>query len=298
MTVAARQDIQTLLRCTADEVNAALRDALSRCEAISPRLLEAARYCIEAGGKRLRPALVLWSCEVCGGARPAALPAAVAIEFVHTFSLIHDDLPALDNDDLRRGKPTCHKVFDEAAAILAGDALLTMAFEVLARDVADPECAVSMIRELASAAGPAGMIGGEAMDIEGESAAPDRELVHRIHSAKTARLLQAACRLGGLAACAGPETISALGTYGHALGLAFQIADDLLDATADVGQLGKQTGKDATAGKQTYLRVVGMEETRRIGRQYADRAIAALEPFGPNGARLAALARYVIERDI
>ncbi|MFH1418323.1 MAG: polyprenyl synthetase family protein [Planctomycetota bacterium] len=297
MTVTARQDIETLLRRTADEVNAALRGALSRCEAVSPRLLEAARYCIDAGGKRVRPALVLWSCEVCGGTRQAALPAAVAIEFVHTFSLIHDDLPALDNDDLRRGKPTCHKVFDEATAILAGDALLTMAFEVLARDVADPDSAVSMIRELASAAGPAGMIGGEAMDVEGESAAPDRDLVHRIHSAKTARLLQAACRLGGLAARAGPETISALGTYGHALGLAFQIADDLLDATADVEQLGKRTGKDAPAGKQTYLRVVSMEEARRKARHYADKAAAALQPFGSGGTPLAALARYVIERD-
>ncbi len=298
MTVAARQNILTLLRTTADEANAALQVALSRCEAISPRLHEAARYCIEAGGKRLRPALVLWSCELCGGTRKAALPAAVAIEFVHTFSLIHDDLPALDNDDLRRGKPTCHKVYDEAAAILVGDALLAMAFEVLARDVADPVTAVSMIHELACATGPAGMIGGEALDIEGESAAPDLDLVHRIHSAKTARLIQSACRLGGLAASADPETISALETYGHALGLAFQIADDLLDATANVEQIGKLTGKDAAAGKQTYLRVVDMEESRRTAKRYADQAVAALEPFGPAGEQLAALARYVIEREV
>jgi geranylgeranyl diphosphate synthase type II len=294
MATATGESIEAALRQTAATVDAALRERLARYDGASPRLAEAMRYSLEAGGKRLRPALVLWCGEACGGDQRTAMSAAVAVECVHTFSLIHDDLPALDDDDLRRGRPTCHKQYGEAIAILAGDALLALAFEVLGGEVADPAVARAMTRELAAAAGWQGMIGGEAADIEGQSMTPDASLVARIHAAKTARLIEASCRLGALAAKASESQLAALARYGHELGLAFQATDDLLDVTASSDQIGKRTGKDAAAGKQTYPRAVGMEETRRIAREATDRAVAALRPLG--GARLAALARFVLER--
>jgi geranylgeranyl diphosphate synthase, type II len=296
MSVAADEDVKSLLQHEAENVNRRLLSALARYEGACPRLAEAMRYSLEAGGKRLRPALVLWCCELCGGEREAAMPAALALECVHTFSLIHDDLPALDDDDFRRGKPTNHKVFGEAMAILAGDGLLAVAFELLARDVADPRTAVAMIRELADAAGWHGMIGGEAADLEGESMEPDVAVVARIHAAKTARLIEAACRMGGMAAGATSEQISVLGRYGQALGLAFQAADDLLDLTGGMATIGKRTGKDAASGKQTYPRAVGSEEARRIGMVQVEKAIAAIASFGPRGSRLASLARFAMER--
>jgi geranylgeranyl pyrophosphate synthase len=260
------------------------------------RLAEAVRYSLEAGGKRLRPVLVLWCCEACGGREADAMPAALAIECIHTFSLIHDDLPALDDDDLRRGRPANHKVFGEATAILAGDALHALAFEILAGEISDPAMAVAMVTELATAAGWEGMIGGEAADLEGELVPPSADLVARIHAAKTARLIQAACRLGALAARANDASFAALSKYGHELGLAFQAVDDILDATASPVQLGKRTSKDESAGKQTYLRAVGMEEGRRIAAVSIEQAISALGRFAANGGKLASLARYVLER--
>ncbi len=296
MPIAAEDDVAALLRRDAEDVRGRLELLLSRYAGTSPRLAEAMRYSLLAGGKRLRPALALWCCDLCGGARETAMTAALAVECVHTFSLIHDDLPALDNDDVRRGRPANHKVFGEALAILAGDALLTLAFELLAREATDAACRVAMVHELATAAGWEGMIGGEAADIESERLPPDSALVGQIHSAKTARLIAASCRLGGMAAGADARTLAALGSYGHALGLAFQAADDLLDYTGSPETLGKGTGKDAAAGKQTYPKAVGMEAARQIAAAAAARAVTALAPFGERASRLAALAKYMIER--
>ncbi|HVP09881.1 MAG TPA: farnesyl diphosphate synthase [Phycisphaerae bacterium] len=297
MSVAMDEDIKSLLQNEAERVNRRLQALLGTYQGACPRLAEAMRYSLDAGGKRLRPALVLWCCELCGGDTEKAMPAALAVECVHTFSLIHDDLPALDNDDVRRGKPTNHKVFGEAMAILAGDGLLALAFELLARDVSDPRKTLAMIRELADAAGWQGMIGGEAADVQGESLPPDAAVVSRIHAAKTARLIEAACRLGGIAAGAAEKQLSVLGSYGEALGLAFQAADDLLDLTGGAKAIGKKTGKDAASGKQTYPRAVGTEEAYRMAMEEVENAIAALEPFGSRAARLVALALYVVERE-
>lgn len=297
MSVVAAEDISSLLTATAAEVDAAMQHWLAGPEETPAKLLEAMRYSLEAGGKRLRPALVLWSCELCNGSVAAAMPAALAIECVHTFSLIHDDLPALDNDDFRRGRPSSHRQFGEATAILAGDALLALSFEIIASDVSSPATAVTMIRELASATGWRGMIGGEAADIDGESRPPEAQLVARIHAAKTARLIESACRLGGLAAGAGERELDALGAYGHDLGLAFQAADDLLDATGTAEALGKPVRRDAESGKQTYPRAVGLEAGRRIADSAAERAVLALAPFGARASRLSALARFVVERN-
>ncbi|OWY66907.1 hypothetical protein B7486_34215 [cyanobacterium TDX16] len=297
MDTAIADDVITSLRTTASEVDAAMRRWLEGPANTPLRLLEAMRYSLEAGGKRLRPALVLWSAELCGGSPNAAMPAALAVECVHTFSLIHDDLPALDNDDLRRGRPTNHKAFGEATAILAGDGLLALAFEVLATDVPDPASAVAMVRELSAATGWRGMIGGEAADIEGEKQPPSVEVVEQIHAAKTARLIEASCRMGAIAAKADSRTQEALVRYGRHLGLAFQAADDLLDETGAVESLGKPVRRDHQNGKQTYPRVVGVEASRRLAEDLAQKAIDSLEPFGEHAAKLVALARYVVARE-
>lgn len=289
-------DIRVQLQETAEIVNRALANLTARWEGYPPRLAEAMRYSLHGVGKRLRPALVLWSCEACGGVTDRAMPAALAIECVHTFSLIHDDLPALDNDDYRRGQPTNHYVFGEAMAILAGDSLLALSFETLAREVADPGLATRMVRELSEAAGGGGMIGGEALDLAGESQPSSAALVEQVHSAKTARLIQAACRLGAISAGADEAHFDALSAYGHALGLAFQATDDLLDVTGSLRATGKRTGKDVEAGKQTYPRAVGVEETRRLAEGFTERAIAALTPLGAMAAKLSSLARYALDR--
>lgn len=297
MAIAPGQDIQSQIRTTAAEVNGLLEAALEPSKGVPDGLAEAMRYSLLAGGKRLRPALVLWSCEACGGDRQSAIPAALAIECIHTFSLIHDDLPAIDNDDFRRGHPTNHKVYGEAQAILAGDGLHTLAFDLLTQSASSSSVALAMVRELASATGWKGMIGGEFADVEGESAEPSIDLVRTIHAAKTARLIQAPCRLGALAAEANEEQYAALSAYGHALGLAFQASDDLLDVTGSSERMGKKVGKDEAAGKQTYPRVVGIAETRKIAEKAVDEAIESLAPFGPRADRLVHLARFVIERD-
>jgi len=296
MATQVDEDIAIQLRRSAAEVERALEARLGRLTSFPPRLLEAMRYSVNAGGKRLRPLLVLWCCELCGGRTEAAMPPAMAIECVHTFSLIHDDLPALDDDDLRRGRPASHRRFGEALAILAGDSLHALAFEILSEDVSQPSTSSAMTRELAAATGGAGMIGGEVLDLSGAGLPPAVEAVARIHEAKTARLIQAACRLGGLAAEADERRMEAISNYGLALGLAFQVSDDLLDACGTTEAVGKRTGKDADAGRPTYPAAVGIEESRRVACQTAERAIAALGPFGSAADRLAALARYVVQR--
>lgn len=260
------------------------------------RLLEAMRYSLLSEGKRLRPVLVFWCCEACGGKRDQAVGAAVAIECVHAFSLIHDDLPALDDDDTRRGRPTNHVVFGEATAILAGDALLALAFETLGNVYGVSGIAGRMVAELANATGAAGMIGGEWLDLDAEGKAPDADDVERIHLGKTARLIQSACRLGGLAAGADRSRMAALSGYGKALGLAFQIVDDLLDVTGDPASVGKRTGKDADRGKATYSSIVGIDASRAKAALLVDGALRHVEPLGDVAERLKRLAAYVIDR--
>lgn len=295
----ASSDLQRLLGELAHAVDAALDECTARlAEDCPPRLREAMRYSLLAPGKRLRPALVLLACEACGGDRRTALPAACAIEMIHAYSLIHDDLPAMDDDDLRRGRPTCHRQFDEATAILAGDALLTLAFEVLARDVQPPEVAAACCVELASAAGPEGMVAGQMADLEAESTpVATGAALEAIHRRKTGRLLCAAVLLGGRIARADPQSLSSLRRYGSAVGLAFQIADDLLDVEGAVDKIGKSVGKDAEHGKLTYPSLWGVDGSRRRAQALVDDACAALGGFGDRGRHLDALARFMIARD-
>ena len=254
------------------------------------------RYSALAPGKRFRPYLVAASCRLCGGTDGLALPVAAAMECVHAFSLVHDDLPAMDDDDLRRGRPTCHKVFGEAMAILAGDALLALAFEILVTRTAPSTDRAGLVRILAEATGRNGMIGGQAADILGERLPPSLQRVRQIHAGKTAALISASCRMGAVAAGADAAAIEALGRYGRHVGMAFQIADDLLDLTSTPQQLGKATAKDAEAHKQTYPAVVGMESARLAAVEETAKAIEALKPFGAAADNLRSLARFVIER--
>lgn len=262
------------------------------------RLADSVRYSLLAPGKRVRPCLVLMSCAACGGEVEAALPAASALEMVHCYSLIHDDLPAMDDDDLRRGRPTNHIQFGEATAILAGDGLLTLAFEVLARDVHPAAVAVDCIRDLAFAAGVGGMVGGQQADLEAETATgltvDDLEAIHR---RKTGRLLVASLSMGGRIGGADEKTLQSLRIYGESVGLAFQIADDLLDVLGDAGKMGKGAHKDSSHGKLTYPSLLGVEESRRRAESLVSRACDAISGFGDRGRYLAALARYIIERD-
>lgn len=262
------------------------------------RLGQAMSYSLMAGGKRLRPVLCLLAAEACGGNAEAALPAACALEMVHTYSLIHDDLPAMDDDDLRRGRPTCHKAFDEATAILAGDGLLTLAFEVLARHVQPAEAAAGCVRALAEAAGPEGMVAGQMADLQAEGR-DDATLdaLEAIHRRKTGALLRASLRMGAIVAGADETCLRALDAYGHAVGLAFQIIDDLLDVQGDEAKLGKRVNKDSQLGKWTYPGLLGIEGSRQRARQLAEEAVEALEPLGPRGERLRALALDLLERD-
>ena len=259
------------------------------------RLHEAMRYAVFAGGKRLRPAIARAACAVAGGSDDDVLPAACSLELLHTYSLIHDDLPSIDNDDLRRGQPTCHVRFGDATAILAGDALQTQAFEILAAHTPRRGQVGPLVLELARAAGTRGMVGGEMADIEAEGGEPDQALVDFIHARKTAALFVASAAMGGLAAGAPEGAVRALRSYGSALGLAFQIVDDILDETGDAATLGKSPGKDRAARKMSYPAVAGLEESRTMARACADRAIAALEAL-PGSSTLAALADFTVTR--
>ncbi len=279
-------------------VDAKLREYVSFSGDCPALLGESMLYSVAAGGKRVRPLLTLLACEACGGTIEAALPAACAIELVHTYSLIHDDLPAMDDDDLRRGMPTNHKKFGEATAILAGDALLTQAFEILARDVQPPAVAAACCFELASAAGAEGMVGGQQADLEAETH-PIRTIVQleAIHRRKTGRLLSAALLMGGRIASTSPQNLRSLQVYGDSIGLAFQITDDLLDVVGDAGKMGKGVCKDSDLNKLTYPSLLGLEESRLRAESLVARACEAVAVLGPQTATLQALARYIIERD-
>jgi geranylgeranyl diphosphate synthase type II len=259
-------------------------------------LRQAIRHSLLAGGKRLRPLLVLMSAQACGCQRATAMPAACAVEMVHTYSLVHDDLPAMDDDDWRRGQPSCHKVYGEALAILAGDALLTQAFEVLGAEIQPPEVAAMCCRELARAAGASGMVGGQVDDLQGAGHAGDLDQLERIHRRKTGAMFRIALRLGGVIARADSHKLSALDEYAENLGLAFQIIDDLLDVRGNPKSLGKSVGKDAQQSKLTFPAALGAEESERRAAGLIRSAQAALEVFGPEAEYLNSLACYVLER--
>ncbi|MFP4056664.1 MAG: polyprenyl synthetase family protein [Candidatus Brocadiia bacterium] len=289
------QHLAAYIEARRPRVDEALDGYLPQPEGPAGRLAEAMRYSCFAGGKRLRPVLVLLACELCGGREEDALLPACAVEMVHTYSLIHDDLPAMDDDDVRRGRPSCHKAFDEATAILAGDALLTLAFDILAR-CPQPARAAAYVAELARGAGAGGMLAGQMADMAFEGAKPTPQAVDFIHAHKTAALAACSLRLGALAADGPREEVERLGRFGHALGLAFQAADDALDVEATSQALGKTAGKDVARGKVTYPAVYGLEDSRRRARQLVADAIAELQPYGPEAELLRQAARYAGQR--
>lgn len=254
-------------------------------------------YSVMAAGKRIRPMMVLMASEACGGTVEAAVPAACAVEMVHTYSLVHDDLPAMDDDDLRRGQPTCHVAHGEAMAILVGDALLALAFEILAEEVRPPEVAAQCCTALAEAAGPSQLVGGQADDIAGMDAHSDIEILESIHARKTGALINVSLQLGGMVAGAGTEKLAALDSYGRRVGIAFQIIDDLLDVRSDEETAGKRVGKDADQGKLTFPSLLGADESASQAEQLITEARAALAPLKPRAEGLEALALYVLERN-
>jgi len=261
---------------------------------------EAVRYSVFAGGKRLRPILVLAAAEAAGGQVEHALPSAAAIELIHTYSLIHDDLPAMDDDDFRRGRPTCHKVYGEALAILAGDALLTQAFILLSGEPssirADAVARLRVINEIAQAAGSRGMVGGQVVDILQEDREVDLATLLYLHTHKTGSLIRACLRVGGIISSAGSEQMEALTRYGDRIGLAFQIVDDILDVEGNLEALGKRAGSDLRKKKATFPGLLGLEESRQRARSLVREAKHALSIFGDRGAALGAIADYVVAR--
>lgn len=261
------------------------------------RLAEAIQYAVLAPGKRLRPLLALLAAKACGGEIEQAMPAACAVEFVHAYSLVHDDLPAMDDDDLRRGLPTCHKKFDEATAILVGDALQARAFEVLATELTPPSVAAQACAALGRTAGATLLVGGQADDLAGAAAGDERERLDAIHHRKTAAMILVSLELGALASGADDEQLAALAAYGERFGLVFQITDDLLDAGGHEQQAGKRVGKDADRGKLTYATLVGVDESRRLVGQLVAAAQTALEPFGEAAEPLQLLAQMLVDRD-
>lgn len=292
-------DLQTVLAQAAEAVNLELDRLLPRASGAHGRVQEAMRYAITVGGKRLRPFLVLQGAELFDVPRSCALRAAAAIEMVHTYSLVHDDLPCMDDDDLRRGQPTTHRKFDEATAVLAGDALLTLAFEVLADPTTHSDAAVrcQLIARLAQASGSEGMVGGQMMDL----VAPDHDFtpdqVALLQRMKTGALFEFSCEAGPILAGAAAGDVASLRAYAHDLGLAFQIADDLIDATSTAEKAGKAVGKDADAGKATLVSLMGVEGARCEAMRIADRAASALSAYGPSAEALRRLPAYLVDRD-
>jgi geranylgeranyl pyrophosphate synthase len=289
--------LKSALAVKAALIERVLADLFEKQTEIPPRLKEAMEYMVLDGGKRIRGAITMWACEVVSGKlnRDAQI-AAAAIEMVHTYSLIHDDLPAMDNDDMRRGKPSCHKQFDEATAILAGDALLTLAFEVLTVEVKDADTAVRMMRTLSEAAGPSGMIAGQVADMDGPHVNGSRAKLEYIHMNKTAEMFAASAAMGAIAGGATDEQLTLMIEYGMKIGLGFQIADDLLDISASTEQLGKTAGKDAEQGKLTYPALVGVEKSHEIFEKLTCEAVCALQDFGKDADILRQLATELLNR--
>ncbi len=290
-----------MLRRHSEQLHEYFTKVCARHVVAPQRLVDSIQYSLLAGGKRLRPTLVLECCNACMGKddparRASALASAAAMEFVHTFSLVHDDLPAMDDDDLRRGRPTNHKVYGEAMAILAGDAMVTMAFEILATDC-EPSVIGTLVKELAIASGPEGMIGGQVLDIDGEDQNLSLEQLQRVHRMKTGALLTASCRMGAISARASESQLNAVTEYGRHLGLAFQIIDDVLDVTSTPEQMGKATNKDAAKGKNTYPVLMGLEASRIEAHRQLTLALDSLDELGSAADGLRNLARFVVERE-
>jgi geranylgeranyl diphosphate synthase, type II len=278
-------------------VDAALQKLLPPETTPPASIHKAMRYSVFAGGKRVRPILCLESARIFVADVSASMYPACAIEFIHTYSLIHDDLPALDNDDLRRGKPTCHKQFGEAAAILAGDALLTLAFETVAAAPVDADRRVKMAAEIAASAGTVnGMVGGQVADIEAEGKSVGPEMLEYIHRSKTAALIRAAITSGALCAGAPPEDVARLRRFGDAIGWAFQVTDDILDVEESSAALGKTAGKDVAQRKATYPSVFGLERSHKIAKELSEKAIGELGTYGAKAARLREIAEFLVHR--
>jgi len=262
-----------------------------------PRLMEAMRYSLMAGGKRLRPNLCLAASDAVDGNPEAVTPVACALEMIHTYSLIHDDLPAMDDDELRRGKPTCHLAFDEATAILAGDALLTLAFQVLASmKLKRPEQALEVIRLIASAAGPFGMVQGQMLDMQSEGQTLTCAELQNLHALKTGAMIEAALVSGAIAGGGNNAQVDAIRDYGQAIGLAFQVVDDILNVEGDPAVMGKAVGTDRVRRKNCYPALLGLEKSREFAQNLVRKAIAALAGFGFEAEALRAIAYYIIER--
>ena len=291
-------DFAKALRQTAELMDRELRDFLPLNEGLEQRLYEAMRYAVLAGGKRLRAFLVIQAADLFAVPRLHSTRVASALEIVHSYSLIHDDLPCMDDDDLRRGKPTVHKEFDEATAVLAGDALQSLAFEILgdAKTHSSAEVRIQLAARLARAIGVRGMAGGQAMDIYAEQDDIDILTITRLQRLKTGALISFACEAGAILGHASPPQAQALKAYAHDLGLAFQIADDILDTEGSPEELGKATGKDDDAGKVTFVSLMGLEEARVHAGMLVDQAIAHLDGFGPKADLLRDAARFTIER--
>lgn len=292
-----RFDLKNFLEHKTASVNRALDKFLPRATTKPATIHKAMRYSLFAGGKRMRPAVLLAAAEACVGSEKDAMPLACAVECIHTYSLIHDDLPAMDNDDFRRGKPTNHKVFGEGIAVLAGDALLTQAFEIAAQCKGWPRYSHrDIILEIAKASGSLQLIAGQVADLEGEGKRISAPQLKYIHERKTSALLCCAVRLGGMSANCTAAQLKALTDFGYNVGLAFQIIDDILDITQTSEQLGKTAGKDTAAQKATYPSIVGMEKSRALAKQLTNRAFASLKIFKGKAVALEALAEYLLRR--
>ena len=290
-------NLDQYLDTTGKRINTALNKLLPPENAQPPTIHKAMRYSIFAGGKRIRPVLTLAACEAVGGKTAAAMPLACAVECIHTYSLIHDDLPAMDNDDFRRGKPTNHKVFGEGIAVLAGDALLTQAFEIAAQAKGWLRYVhKDLILEIAKASGSLQLVGGQVADLEGENKKLSIAELKFIHERKTSALLCCSVRLGGMSANCTPAQLKALTDFGYHVGLAFQVIDDILDVTQTSEQLGKTAGKDVAVQKATYPSIVGLEKSRKIAAQLTAKAFAALDIFKGKAVALEALAEFLLKR--
>jgi len=292
-------DIKAYMAEVRAMTDARLRQLLPAEDRYPEVIHQAMAYSVFAGGKRFRPVLCFAACEAVCGAGQKALDGACAMECIHTYSLIHDDLPGMDDDDYRRGKLTNHKVFGEAMAILAGDGLLTYAFEILSgmADGQNDRQMLQIIGEVSKASGTAGMVGGQVVDILSEQTAPNEELLQYIHNHKTGALIVASVRMGAILGGADEAQLEALTRYAHQLGLAFQITDDILDVVGDAAKLGKPVGSDEKNDKATFPALFGLEQSRSMAKDAVDAAVAALEPFGARGEALAELARYLLSRE-
>ena len=298
MSANAQFNLQQFLATRTDAVNRALDQFLPSEKTRPATIHKAMRYSLFAGGKRMRPALCLAAAQACGGREADALPLACAVECIHTYSLIHDDLPAMDNDDFRRGKPTNHKVFGEGIAVLAGDALLTQAFEIAAQAKGWPRYPHrDLILEIAKAAGSLQLVAGQVADLEGEGKKLSVDELRYIHERKTSALLCCAVRLGGMSANCTAAQLKALTDFGYHVGLAFQVIDDILDVTQTSEQLGKTAGKDTRSQKATYPAIVGLGKSRKIAENLTAKAFAALDIFKGKAVALEALAEFLLKRD-